>query len=267
VKIFKKTSPLWTIIVVVGLLFLIIQSFYVDHNYAKTQNIADFPINKTIFFTVKEHQFTIHKKGFDSLNESLKLWEYDKKDNNVYLREEALMPTQYTPLMVIYDRGEDTYEKQENMVPVSSFPFSFKNAGTSLQVNQVDKNGKVYFQYQDKELSLNSGDTYRLPYFDGYRLKMVTIKNHGLFSSKQFRVQKTGTYVKKIDSKNIEIQAESKADNAETIYTEGYKLPKVSKGAIVSYSFYKEQQGNGITRKVLTDFKVLEEPTDNKKDK
>jgi len=263
VKIFKKTSPLWTVVVAVGLLFLIIQSFYIDHNYAETQNKADFPINKTIFFTVKEHQFTLRKKGFDSLNESLKLWEYDKKENNVYLREETLMPTQFTPLMVIYDRGQDTFEKQENMIPVSSFPFSFKNAGTSLQINQVDKNGKVYFQYQDKELSLEAGDTYRLPYFDGFRLKMVTIKNHGLFDSKQFRVQKQGTYVKKVDSKSIEIQAESKVDNAEVIYTNGYQLPKLKKGYIVSYSFYKERQGNGLTRKILTDLKVVEIPKNN----
>lgn len=186
-KIFKNNSPLWTAIVVAALLFLIVQNVYVDHNYAKEHSKVDFPENKTIFFTVKEHQLSIRKKGFDYLVDSLKLWEYDKKKNIVYLREESLMPTQYTPLLVIYDKGSDTFEKQENIVPISSFPFSLKNSGSTLQVNQVDKDGKVYFQYRDKELSLEPGDSYSLPYFDGFQAKSVTIENHGLFDTKQFK--------------------------------------------------------------------------------
>lgn len=189
-KIFKNYSPFWTVIVIAVLLFLIGQNVFVDHHYAQQQNTKDFPENKTVFFTVKEHQFSIRKKGFETLLDSLKLWEYDKKKDIVYLREESLMPTQYTPLLVIYDKGYDSFEKQENIVPISSFPFSLKNAGTSFQVNHVDEDGKVYFQYLDKELSLDSGDTYRLPYFDGMQLKMVTIQNHGLFDTKQFKVLK-----------------------------------------------------------------------------
>lgn len=189
-KLLKNNSPLWTVISIAVLLFLIIQMIYVDHPADKKSNQVDFPENKTIFFTVKEHQFSIRKKGFDTLVESLKLWGYDKNKDIVYLREESLMPNQYTPLLVIYDKGYDSFEKQENIVPISSFPFSLKNAGSSFQVNQVDKDGKVYFQFRDKELSLKAGDTYRLPYFDGVQLKTVTIQNHGLFDSKQFKAFK-----------------------------------------------------------------------------
>lgn len=252
----KRISPLWTIVAAIIILFLIIQNSYVDHDYPKDQNQKDFPENRTIFLTVKEHQFTIRKRGFDSLNDSLKLWEFNKDDNNVYLREESLMPTQYTPLMVIYDKGQDTFEKQENMVPISSFPFSFKNAGTSFQVNQVTKNGKVYFKYLDKELSLKSGQSYTLPYLDGITLKLVTIKNHGMFASKQFRVQKQGEFKKKIDKNHIEIKADRMSEGTDVIYTKDFKLPKLKKGDQVTYSFYKNHLDDGITQLVLTDLSV-----------
>ena len=178
---------MWTVIVVAILLFLIVQNFYVDHHCAKSYDKVDFPENKTVFFTVKEQQFTIRKKGFDILLESLKLWKYDEKKNIVYLREKSLMPTKYTPLLVIYDKGYDSFKKQENIIPISSFPFSLKDTGTSFQVNRVEKNGKVYFEYRDKKLSLESGETYRLVYFEKFQLKMVTIKNYGLFDIKQFK--------------------------------------------------------------------------------
>lgn len=196
-KIFRNNSPLWSAIIVVALLFLIVQNLYVDHHYSREHSPKNFPENKTIFFTVKEHQFTFRKRGFDTLLDSLKLWKYDKKTDTVYLREESLMPSKYTPLLVIYDKGYDSYEKQENIVPISSFPFSLKNSGSSLQINQVDKDGTVYFKYLDKDLSLKAGKTYNLPYFDGFQLKWVTIKNHGLFDTKQFK-----TFKKDIDSES-----------------------------------------------------------------
>ncbi len=187
-KLFRNSSPFWTVIAAITLLFLSVQIFFVDHRYTKEEKQVEFPENRTIFFTVKESQPSLRKKGFDTLKESLKLWEYDEEKKTVYLREISLMPTKYTPLLVIYDNGYDSYEKQENIVPISSFPFSLKDSGTSLQINQINKSGKVYFQYRDKELSLEPGEVYRLPYFDGFRLKLVTIKNHGLFKTKQFKV-------------------------------------------------------------------------------
>ncbi|MED2737432.1 hypothetical protein [Bacillus toyonensis] len=187
----KRTSVLWTVIASLLILFLIHQNMYVDHSFSKGHTKTDIPDTKTVFFTVKEHQFTMQKKGFDSLFESLKLWEYDEDKETVYLREESLLPTKYTPLMVIFDKGNDSFEKQENILPISSFPFSLKDSGSSFQVNHVDKDGTVYFQYRDKELSVAEGETYRLLWMQGFRLKMTTIENHGLFDKKQFKVLKS----------------------------------------------------------------------------
>lgn len=188
-KWFRNTSYLWSFLVAVLLLFIGSQLIYVDHNYAEKTDKKSFPEEKTIFFTVKESQLSFRTSSLDYITDTLKLWEYDKDKNKVYLREESMLPNTNTPLLVIYDQTTSSYEKQENIVPISTFPFSLEDTGTSLQINQIEKDGKVYFQYRGKELSLEPGETYRLPYFEGYRLKMATIENHGLFKTSQFKVR------------------------------------------------------------------------------
>ena len=77
-KIFKNKSPFWTVLVLVGLLYLTIQLFYVEHDFPKSFNASEFPEKQTVFFTVKEQNLTVKTSGFETLVDRVKLWEYDK---------------------------------------------------------------------------------------------------------------------------------------------------------------------------------------------
>jgi hypothetical protein len=173
------------------LLFLslfLYQNSFVSHH--KSQKVFENPLkeDETIFVSIKDHNFSLRKKGFDSLTESLRFWNYDNKTGNVFLKEQSLLPSEFTPLVFVYDRGNDSFEKQENVLPISTFPYFIYQNNFELEIIDIDKEGTLYFHFQDKKLSLEKGQTYKTLFLDGLKVRSISIENFGLKKLNQFKL-------------------------------------------------------------------------------
>ena len=184
----KKSYIFWMILLLVFLSLFLYQNSFVSHH--KAQKVFENPLkeDETIFVSIKDHNFSLRKKGFDSLTERLRFWDYDNKTGNVFLKEPSLMPSKYTPLVFVYDRGNDSFEKQENVLPISSFPYFIYQNNFELEVIDIDKEGTLYFHFQDKEMSLEKGQIYKTTFLDGLKVRTISIENFGLKKLNQFKL-------------------------------------------------------------------------------
>jgi hypothetical protein len=164
------------------------QNSFVSHH--KGQKVFENPLkeDETIFVSIKDHNFSLRKKGFAPLTDSLRFWAYDNKTGKIFLKEQSLMPSEFTPLVFAYDRGNDSFEKQENVLPISTFPYFIYQNNFELEIIDIDKEGTLYFHFQDKELSLEKGQVYKTIFLDGIKVRSISIENFGIKKLNQFKL-------------------------------------------------------------------------------
>lgn len=182
----KKIRVLWTVALAIVILVTLNQLRFVDHSkqIGADKNLDE---NKTVFMTINESSPSIKKSGFSGLQESLKMWNFDKEKEIVYIKEKSLIPTENTPLLIIQNKGNDKYSYNQNIMPINTFPFSMENKGSSIVVKAIKKDGTVTFTYHDKQLALKQGQKYTEFFIEGYKVKKVTIRNYGQYEQKQFK--------------------------------------------------------------------------------
>lgn len=206
----------WVVIFLLVIGYFLYQSNFIEHYEDKKEFINPLKEKETIFLSITDHNFSLRKKGFDQLTDSLKFWEYDTKNDTIYLKEQTLLPSEFTPLVVVYDRGNDSFEKQENVLPISTFPYSIYQNDFGIEISHFDKNGKLYFSLLDKKLSLEPGKSYQTIFFQGFKLRSIKIKNFGVKHIDNFKLfpeiekELKEQEKKKIEQEKLEKKAEKK---------------------------------------------------------
>lgn len=185
----KSASMAWTVILGIFFVYLFYQTTFAWDEKTKEPELSAATLeNKTAFVMISEvNNFGIDNSGIKKLQDSLEMWSFDKKREKVLLRHRSLIPDAKTQMMVIYDRGYESFERYSEVLPLLRFPYKhyFKEKEV-FSVEAVGEAGDVYLSYKNQRVHLKPGDSYRVPSIEGYRPKMTTIKNYGLYEKKQF---------------------------------------------------------------------------------
>lgn len=184
----KKSYLFWFVSFAAILIVLLYQNSFVEHHEVKGAFENPLKEDETIFISIKDHNFSFRKKGFDPLTDSLKFWDYNEKNGEIFLKEQSLLPSEFTPVVFVYDRGNDNFEKQENVLPISTFPYFIHQNSFEIEIIDISKEGEMFFRSQDKELSLKAGQTYKTVFLDGLKIRSITIENFGIKKLDQFRL-------------------------------------------------------------------------------
>lgn len=156
---------------------------------------------EVIFLVIKEEYSGAKKSGFDSLSDSLKTWEFDKRHKKLYLKYKKLLPyvkvenenkdevTIYdqTKVMILYDRGFDSFESYSEVLSVASFPYEYHFNGEPLiTVHSIETDGTVYLEFKGKKIQLKPGEDYPDVSVKGFQLSRTNIENQGVYKKDQF---------------------------------------------------------------------------------
>lgn len=184
--------------------------------------------NENVIFLVVEDKFSSAKaNSFASLSNSLKTWEFDKKKQKMYVKYEKLLPYYYsgegskkeiiydkTKVMVLYDRGFDSFERYSEVLSVATFPYEYYFKGNPLvSINGIDKDGTVFIEYKGKRLKLGPNNDYSSHSISGFQLSKTVIKNYGIYQKNQFLPMEKP---KKEKENEKPLKEKSKDENIET---------------------------------------------------
>lgn len=185
----KKLNVVWVVALLLFASYMFYQQTYVsyfDPSVFKDSNVSIHK-NKTLLLTAEEKNVTFQKRGFDSLVSNLKFWEFNESEDVIYLRGENLLPTEDTSLLFIYNRGVNSYQSQENIIPISIFPYSVNQNDTTFDIYNIDENGTVFLSIQGKNIELEVGKSYYSVWLDGFQPRNIKVENFGLFDRKKFK--------------------------------------------------------------------------------
>lgn len=194
-------SPLWLIALIGMTLFFTFQLFYTwQTTDSDPSHPSMLPNGKTLFLTFEETNFGTRKRGFDTLFDKLETYRYEKDTDTVWIKpvqtaavkeggsKPSQLPRSNTQVMAIYDKGFDSFQKREDILPIASFPYEYQEKGEDFfEIRSVDKDGNAYLTFRGKRLKLDPGSRYPAIWFDGLRLKMMVIHNHGVMDHDQFK--------------------------------------------------------------------------------
>lgn len=199
---------------------------------------------EVVFVVIKEEFAGVKKNGFDSLSDSLKTWEFDKKNKNLYLKYTKDLPySSYgegkkkeivygkTKVIVLYDRGFDSFERYSEVLSISSLPYKYYFKDEPLiTVHDVDSDGTVFLEFKGKLVQLKSGDSYPDLTVKGFHLAKTEIVNHGIYKKTQFLplIDETKKDSKKKDGeKSKKTNPDSDGVESETPEEKKEKLPNI----------------------------------------
>lgn len=195
-------SPFWLVAFIAFSVLLLFQSFYTwSNDESVSADAVSLPENKTIFLTFEETSFGTKKRGFDTLFNSLETYQYDKEKGIVWIKpvetasklneggtKATQLPRSNTQVMAIYDKGFDSFQKREDILSISTFPYEYlQNDEPFFEVRSIDREGNAYLTFRGKRLKLDANSSYPAVWFEGLRLKSMIIKNHGILDHSQFK--------------------------------------------------------------------------------
>lgn len=187
----KKVASIWTILLVLFLVFLIYQSAFSWNDKAPLQKaeIEELESDETVFMTIKNKHYFVQNSSMQSIREALEMWSFDEDRGRVELKHSSLMPTDKTKMMLIYDRGYNSFERDSSVLSLINFPYNHYFEGEKMfVVTGVSAKGDVYMSYGDKKIHLKPGETYWTYSTEGYKLTKTTIENYGLYDKDQFKI-------------------------------------------------------------------------------
>lgn len=196
---------------------------------------------EVVFIVIKEEYAGVKKNGFDSLSTSLKTWEFDKRERKLYLKYQKSLPYttvgtghnkemvyDKTKVMILYDRGFDSFERYSEVLSVASLPYQyFFNGEPLITVNNVDAEGTVFLEYKGKQIQLKAEENYPEVTFKGFKLSRTEIQNHGIYKKNQFLPFESDVKDDKKDNKDKDDEKDKKQIDGEDIKLEIEKLPNI----------------------------------------
>lgn len=191
----KKASIIWTLLIVVFVVYSVYQSAFIWNEKVVVSEEVDskvIPEEKTVFLKIIDSHYGVQDNSIKKVKESLEMWSYDEKKEKIYVKHPTLLPNKKTQMMVIYDRGYDSFEHHSNVLSLMRFPFEhYYEDKMIFNIRGVGENGEVYMLYKNKKIQLEPGDSYWAFSSDGFKLTKTTIKNYGLYDKKQFTTMQT----------------------------------------------------------------------------
>lgn len=179
-----------------GLLCCMVVSLLYQYSYVTTStNAGNFdnkiPEKKVAFILIKENRYGANKTSFNSLTEHLKTWGFNEEKERIDVKFESMLPSEDSKVVVIYDRGFDSFERYSDLFFVRSFPYEyyFKNQPL-ISVKGVSSDGSVDLVYNGKRISLDPEQSY--PEYDVSNFQFIhtEITNFGFFNHDQFHLMK-----------------------------------------------------------------------------
>ncbi|MCU7666921.1 hypothetical protein [Bacillus thuringiensis] len=188
----KRIHAVWTILLVIFFFYLLYQSTFAwnEEVTAPETTTTQLPENKTAFIVIKDTHYGVRRSGISSVQKSLELWKFDEKNEQVLLKHKNLLPTEKTQMMVLYDRGYDSFAHHSDVLSLVNFPYEhFYNGEEIFEVHGVKKDGEVYLTYKNKRIHLAPGESYHTVSSEGYKVTWTTIENYGLYDKSQFDIK------------------------------------------------------------------------------
>lgn len=208
----KRVSSIWTILLVIFFFYLLYQSTFAwDEEVTRpVTETTKLPEDKTAFVIVKDTHFGVRRSAINSVKESLEMWDFDKRHEKVVLKHKNLLPTEKTQMMVLYDKGYDSFAHHSDVLSLINFPYQhYYDGEVAFEVYGVNKDGEVYLNYNNKRIHLKPGETYHAVAGEGYKVTWTTIKNYGLYDKKQFDTKNSSKKSKKGEVQSEEIDLDS----------------------------------------------------------
>lgn len=200
----QKTSIVWLVILILFFIYLLYQSAFAWNEQVSMPDAGDsIPKDKTAFVIVKDTHLFVQSSGIKAVEDSLEMWNYDKKQEKVILKHENLLPQSNTQMMLIYDKGHDSFERHTEVLSLLKFPYEhYYKKENIFSVNGVAKNGDIYMTYKNQRVHLAPGEKYRTFSTEGYKFTITTIENYGLYDKNQFMLKETMEKEKKAKKEN-----------------------------------------------------------------
>lgn len=199
-----------------------------------------------VIFVVIEESFLGQKdKGFKSLKENLESFKFDEKEGLVYFKHKNHLPYYIqendgskdyqfsnTKIIVVYDKGKDSFERYTEVVSLSTFPYTYYSDNKKLfTVEGINSDGTVFLNFNEKTIKLSKDDKYSDMAFEDFQLNRTSIKNYGIFNKKQFKELKTENQILR-EQQQKEKEAREKAEAKEKAVKEGktdtVELPNIN---------------------------------------
>lgn len=195
--VFFLFKYIWVVFLVLVVNYFIYQnSFSWSHSDEKEATNTLKSNEDVIFIVVEEDYSGVKGNEFDSLSESLQTWAFDERHKKFYLKYEKLLPyvktgeeTYYdnTKVILLYDRGFDSFERYSEVVSIATFPYKYYfNKKPFIAITSIDEDGTVFLEYKDKRIQLKPEERYSTRAVNGFQLSKTTIKNHGVYKKDQF---------------------------------------------------------------------------------
>jgi hypothetical protein len=185
----KLTSSIWTYALILGIVYYVYQSSF---GYTAVKGKEAMDPNQVVFVTIEEQRYGVQKAGFDSLYKELEVWKYHKKSGEVDLKFKANQPQpgDRTKVMLIYDRGFDSFQRFAQVTPITSFPYQYDyEEKPFVNIESYNDSGTIYIDYRGKKIKLESGKTYYAWNIKDRTLVKTVLTNHGIMDKAKFKVK------------------------------------------------------------------------------
>lgn len=188
---------IWVVFLLLVVNYFIYQNSFSWNQQDENNATNQLKNNEDVIFIVVEEDYSGSKgSDFDSLSESLRTWEFDERHKKLYVKYEKLLPyvkdgdaTYYdnTKVILLYDRGFDSFERYSEVVSVATFPYNYYfNGKPFISIRSIDEDGTVFLEYKDKRIQLKPEEDYSTRALNGFQLSKTNIKNHGIYKKDQF---------------------------------------------------------------------------------
>jgi len=185
----KGPGKKWTVLLALLTFYFLYQWLYGwNHSGASEGAVSEIAEDQVAFVVIKENNFPSKSSSFKPLLEGLKVWEMNEEENKIRFKFDTLLPTDKSKVMLVYDRGFESFERHAEVFSVNIFPYQYYfEQEPFVSVYDADKDGTVYLEFKGKRIKLGPNDSYRTFSFNGIQGAWIKIENHGLFKKDQFK--------------------------------------------------------------------------------
>lgn len=192
----------WVVLLVVIIGYFLYQSSFSWEKKAEVSATNTLKSKEDVIFIVIEESYSgVKNSGFDSLSESLQTWDFNKRTKKLSVKYENLLPYtmgedengnevlnyDQTKVIILYDRGFDSFERYSEVLSVASFPFvyHFKDE-PFVTIHSIEEDGTVFLEFKGKQIQLKQGEDYPDMSVKGFQLVRTKIENQGIYKKNQF---------------------------------------------------------------------------------
>lgn len=185
----KYVNKIWIVALAFLTCYLLYQLLFVwESDFDEYTDEAIIPEDQVVFLTVSEKFYGVKKGSFNYLLDSLETWKFDRKKEEVSLKFDSQLPKSNTQVMVIYDRGFNSFEKYSEVFSINSFPYLYYfNSEPMMTVYQITEDGVIYLNFEGKKVKLKPNESHHTWSFEGFQLSKIKVTNQGLYKKDQFK--------------------------------------------------------------------------------